>query len=80
MAVDVILTKWGLTMEEGTLVDWLVNVGDNVTEGQALANVETDKIVNELESPAAGVISEILVAAGTEEVPVGAVLCRIDEG
>jgi len=67
-------------MEEGTLVDWLVNVGDNVTEGQALANVETDKIVNELESPAAGVISEILVAAGTEEVPVGAVLCRIDEG
>ena len=78
MTIEVTLPKWGLTMEEATLVDWLVKEGDQVSEGQALANVETDKVTNELESPAAGVIKKIYVAAGTEEVLVGALLCEIE--
>ena len=78
MTTEVTLPKWGLTMEEATLVDWLVKEGDLVSEGQALANVETDKVTNELESPAAGVVKKIHVAAGTEEVLVGALLCEIE--
>lgn len=79
MATEVILPKWGLTMEEGTLVAWRKKEGDRVEAGEIIAEVETEKITNELEAPAGGVISRILVAEGTEEVPVGTVLCLIDE-
>lgn len=79
MAAEVKLPKWGLTMEDATLVEWLAAEGDDVAKGQAIANVETDKVVNELETPVDGTISEILVKAGSEEVKVGAVLCRIEE-
>lgn len=79
MAVEVILPKWGLTMEEGTLAVWHKAVGDRVSEGDVIADVETEKITNELESPVNGVIAEILVEEGTEEITVGTVLCIIDE-
>jgi pyruvate dehydrogenase E2 component (dihydrolipoamide acetyltransferase) len=79
MATEVILPKWGLTMEEGTLVTWHVKEGDRVEESQVIADVETEKITNELEAPASGVISKILVEEGTEEIEVGTVLCLIDE-
>jgi pyruvate/2-oxoglutarate dehydrogenase complex dihydrolipoamide acyltransferase (E2) component len=75
MATEVILPKWGLTMEEGNLAAWHVKAGDRVEEGQVIADVETEKITNELEAPASGVISQILVEAGTEEIAVGTVLC-----
>lgn len=78
-AIEITLPKWGLTMEEGTLVEWLVKEGDAVKEGQIIANVETDKVSNELEAPVAGVVSRILVAAGSDEVKVGEVLCVIEE-
>jgi pyruvate/2-oxoglutarate dehydrogenase complex dihydrolipoamide acyltransferase (E2) component len=80
MATEVILPKWGLTMEEGTLVAWLKKVGDRVEAGEVIAQVETEKITNELEAPVSGVISQILVDEGTEEIQVGTVLCLIDEG
>ena len=79
MATEVILPKWGLTMEEGTLVSWLKEEGDRVEEGEVIAEVETEKITNELEAPVSGVISKILVAEGSEEIEVGTVLCLIDE-
>lgn len=79
MATEVILPKWGLTMEEGTLVAWRKAEGDAVTAGEVIAEVETEKITNELESPVSGVVSKILVAEGTEEIQVGTVLCVIDE-
>jgi pyruvate/2-oxoglutarate dehydrogenase complex dihydrolipoamide acyltransferase (E2) component len=79
MATEVILPKWGLTMEEGTLVAWRKKEGDRVEAGEIIAEVETEKITNELEAPAGGVIHRILIAEGTEEVPVGTVLCLIDE-
>lgn len=79
MATEVILPKWGLTMEEGTLVAWRKKEGERVEAGEIIAEVETEKITNELEAPAGGIIRRILVAEGTEEVQVGTVLCLIDE-
>ena len=77
MSVEVILPKWGLTMEEGTLAAWLVAEGDSVKAGQEIAEVETDKVNNMLEAPADGIISKILVTAGTDLIPVGTVLAII---
>ena len=80
MATEVILPKWGLTMEEGTLVSWLKEEGDRVEAGEVIAEVETEKITNDLEAPVSGVISKILVEEDTEDIPVGTPLCIIDEG
>lgn len=76
MAENVILPKWGLTMEEGTVTAWRKAEGDAVAEGEVLADVETDKINNELPSPISGVVAKILVPVG-EVVPVGATLAII---
>ncbi len=77
--VEVLLPKWGLTMEEGTLVEWEVKEGDRVTEGQVIAHVETDKILSDLDAPASGVIKSLKFRAGTGGIPVGAMLCEIEE-
>jgi pyruvate/2-oxoglutarate dehydrogenase complex dihydrolipoamide acyltransferase (E2) component len=77
--LEVIMPKWGLTMDYGTLNAWRKREGDAVAKGEAIAEVATEKIVNELECPADGVLARILVAEGAEEVPVGTVLCLIDE-
>lgn len=76
MAVEVILPKWGLTMEEGTVSEWRKQEGDVVAEDEIIADVETDKITNELPAPASGIIAKILVAAG-ETVEVGTMLAVI---
>ncbi len=64
MAETLPLPKWGLTMEEGTIVQWLVQPGERVEEGTVLATVETEKIENEFESPMAGIVVALLVEAG----------------
>jgi len=70
MATDVIMPKFGLTMQEGTIVRWLKNEGDPVSEGETLVEIETEKIVCELESPAAGTLAKICAVPGTV-APVG---------
>ena len=60
-------------MTDGFIVRWLREIGDSVTIGEALVEVETDKVTMQLEAPAGGVLTEIHVQAG-EEVPVGTVL------
>ena len=77
MATEVILPKWGLTMEEGVLVSWERAVGDAVDEGDALALIETDKIETELPAPVAGVITSLLVGEG-DTVAVGTVIAIIE--
>ena len=74
--VEVKLPKWGLTMEEGSVSEWLVSVGETVEAGQVLANLETEKVTTTLESPVSGVVHSIEVPEG-EDVPVGTVLCVI---
>ncbi len=76
MTENVILPKWGLTMEEGTVMAWHKQEGDTVTEGEVLAEVETDKINNELPAPISGILARILVPA-EETVPVGTTLAII---
>jgi pyruvate dehydrogenase E2 component (dihydrolipoamide acetyltransferase) len=72
----VILPKLGLTMDEGRLVAWLKQEGDPVEAGEILFEVETDKATMEVESPVAGYVRRLLVAAG-DEVPVTAVIALI---
>lgn len=75
--IEVKLPKWGLTMEEGMISEWLVSVGEQVEEGQILANVEIEKAMAELEAPVSGVLESILVPIELE-IPVGTILCLID--
>lgn len=75
--VDVVLPKWGMSMQEGTITEWYVEVGDEVLEGDVIAEVETEKVNGEVEAPASGTISEIAVAAG-ETAEVGTVLARVE--
>jgi pyruvate dehydrogenase E2 component (dihydrolipoamide acetyltransferase) len=69
-AEPIVMPKLGLTMSEGLLAEWCVKPGDEVAAGQMLFVVETDKISNEVEAPAAGRIVALLVEAG-ETVDVG---------
>jgi pyruvate/2-oxoglutarate dehydrogenase complex dihydrolipoamide acyltransferase (E2) component len=78
--IEVILPKWGLTMEEGTLAGWEIKEGDHVSKGQVIARVETDKVVNDLEAPANGVVKKLNYQEGMEGIPVGSTLCEIEEG
>ena len=77
MAVEVTLPELGESVEGGTLVAWLVTVGDQVTEGQAIAEVSTDKVDTEIPSSAAGTVTR-LVADLETEVLVGSVLLELD--
>jgi pyruvate/2-oxoglutarate dehydrogenase complex dihydrolipoamide acyltransferase (E2) component len=56
VGVPINIPKLGVSMSEGTLVEWLVQDGEQVTEGQVLYRIETDKVENDVESPASGVI------------------------
>jgi len=67
------------TMEAGNLASWHVKVGDEISEGQALAAVETDKAVVDFEATDAGYVAAILVDAGSQDVPVGTPLIVICE-
>ncbi len=76
--MDVTLPKWGMTMQEATVAEWLVAVGDEVTEGQPIVRIESDKVEAEVESPGTGRISEIVVPDG-EDAEVGSVIARIEQ-
>jgi pyruvate dehydrogenase E2 component (dihydrolipoamide acetyltransferase) len=69
MATIVILPKQGLQMTEGLIIRWLVGEGQKVEAGQALFEMETDKVNMEIESPASGTLLKILRGEG-ETVPV----------
>ncbi|WP_086618340.1 2-oxo acid dehydrogenase subunit E2 [Erythrobacter tepidarius] len=77
MAIDIKMPALSPTMEEGTLARWLVKVGDQVASGDVMAEIETDKATMEFEAIDEGVITEILVAQGTEGVKVGTVIARL---
>lgn len=74
---ELVMPKFGLTMTEGLLTEWAVAVGSEFSRGDVLFSVETEKVVNEVEAEADGVLIEILVPAG-ETVAVGVALAKID--
>jgi pyruvate dehydrogenase E2 component (dihydrolipoamide acetyltransferase) len=67
------MPKWGIEMTEGTVNAWTVHEGQAVTRGEGLLEVETDKIVNTVESPFDGTLRRILAPPG-EAYPVGALI------
>ncbi|MDY7098959.1 MAG: 2-oxo acid dehydrogenase subunit E2, partial [Pseudomonadota bacterium] len=67
------------TMEEGTLANWLVKVGDTVSAGDIMAEIETDKATMEFEAVDEGTIAKILVDEGSENVKVGEVIAILAE-
>ncbi|MFV4912119.1 dihydrolipoamide acetyltransferase family protein [Microbacterium lacticum] len=67
------LPKWGMTMEEGVLDQWLLPEGSDFDAGAALCSVETEKISNELEAPFAGHLRRLVGVSG-ETYPVGALI------
>ena len=67
------MPQLGLTMTEGTLIEWCVAIGERIKEGDVLYIVETDKIANEILADRDGSVGEFVVAPD-ETVPVGAVL------
>jgi pyruvate dehydrogenase E2 component (dihydrolipoamide acetyltransferase) len=73
---DIAMPSLGADMDAGTLVEWLVGIGDRVERGAVVALIETEKATMELESFVAGEVEAILVAPGTK-VPVGTVLARL---
>ncbi len=77
MAIELKMPALSPTMEEGTLAKWFVKEGDEVSSGDILAEIETDKATMEFEAVDEGVISKILVAEGTDEVAVGAVIAEM---
>jgi pyruvate/2-oxoglutarate dehydrogenase complex dihydrolipoamide acyltransferase (E2) component len=68
MAVPINIPQLGVSMTEGTLVEWLVADGAAVNVGDILYRVETDKVENEIEAPVAGVIRITGVEGETYEV------------
>ena len=58
------IPKWGIEMENGTVTSWHSNVGDSVTKGDELVDIESDKIMNTLEATATGVLKRVLLEEG----------------
>src|SRR5947208_5588422 len=69
MASEVKLPRLGQGMESGTIVKWLKGEGDPVEKGEPLYELDTDKVTQEVEAEASGVLLKIAIAEG--EVPVG---------
>ena len=70
MAVNVLMPALSPTMEQGKLAKWVKKVGDKVKSGDVLAEIETDKATMEVEAVDEGVLAQILIADGTENVAV----------
>jgi pyruvate dehydrogenase E1 component beta subunit len=77
MAIELKMPALSPTMEQGTLAKWLKAEGDRIEPGDIIAEIETDKATMEFEAIDEGVLEKILVAAGTEDVAVGAVIALI---
>lgn len=76
MATEVIMPVLGMTMESGTIVEWLKQVGDAVNAGEILFTVETDKSVMEVEAKVTGILLKTLHAPG-DSVPIQQVIAYI---
>src|SRR4051812_34460694 len=73
------MPQMGVSVAEGTIVEWKKRVGDWVERDEVLVEISTDKVETEVPSPESGRVTEILVEAGST-VDVGTVLARIDLG
>lgn len=79
MPIQILMPALSPTMEEGTLAKWFVKEGDQVSSGDVIAEIETDKATMEVEAVDEGTVGKLLIAEGTEEVPVNEVIALILE-
>ena len=78
MASDVVMPRLSDSMEEGTVLKWLVEVGGEVKRGQPLVEIETDKANMTYEADTDGVLVEVVAAEG-DTLAVGEVIARVGE-
>lgn len=78
MAVKIIMPKFGYSMEEGVLASWLVEEGDEVSRGDALAEIESEKLVNNAVSDSDGIVAKLLLEEG-DTADCGEPICIIAE-
>jgi pyruvate dehydrogenase E2 component (dihydrolipoamide acetyltransferase) len=76
---DVVMPRLSDSMEEGTILQWLKQVGDDVAVGDELVEIETDKANMAYEADVAGKLAEILVQEG-ETVAIGTPIARVGDG
>lgn len=76
--VAIEMPKLGYDMETGRIGSWVSKVGDKVTRGDVIAEIETDKATVEMEALASGTLVEIVAPAGAE-LPVGEVIGYLDD-
>jgi pyruvate dehydrogenase E2 component (dihydrolipoamide acetyltransferase) len=76
MAVSIVMPALEMAQESGKIISWLKKEGDSIAKGEPLAEIETDKVVLELEAPGEGVLAGVKSAAG-DVVPVGQVIAWI---
>lgn len=74
---EVKMPAWGMSMTEGTILQWFKHEGERIEKGEPLVEIEAAKAVSTLESPATGTLTKI-VASVDETVPVQAVIAIID--
>ncbi|MDB2608497.1 pyruvate dehydrogenase complex E1 component subunit beta [Paracoccaceae bacterium] len=77
MAIEILMPALSPTMEEGTLAKWMVREGDVVAAGDIIAEIETDKATMEFEAVDEGIIGQIIVAEGSENVKVNSPIATI---
>jgi len=77
--IKVALPALSPTMEAGTIVSWEKKIGDQVSEGDLLCEIETDKATMGFETPEEGYLAQIILEAGSKDIPVGRLLCIIVE-
>ncbi len=78
MATDIVMPRLSDSMEEGTILTWMKQVGDEVALGEELVEIETDKANMVFESDAAGTLVEILAGEG-DTLPIGEVIARVGD-
>ena len=77
MAIEILMPALSPTMEEGTLTKWMVKEGDVVAAGDIIAEIETDKATMEFEAVDEGIIGQIIVEEGSENVKVNSPIATI---
>ncbi|AKM09988.1 pyruvate dehydrogenase complex E1 component subunit beta [Croceicoccus naphthovorans] len=78
MAIELKMPALSPTMEEGTLAKWMVKEGDEISPGDVIAEIETDKATMEFESIDEGTVGKIMVPEGSENVKVGTVIAVLN--
>jgi pyruvate dehydrogenase E2 component (dihydrolipoamide acetyltransferase) len=78
MAAEITMPRLSDSMEEGTIIKWLVSEGDEIQRGQEIAEIETDKANMTFESDAAGTVLELVASEG-DTLQIGEVIARVGE-